>query len=155
MVLGIGGFMWTVGSIWAARRGGAGRSALRIWARCSSSPRDCLVAAQSAARQSAAVAGLRDVGRGGLWRRAGDAAPDELGDGVLAARAVGRGERRGADYADARRRRGGALMGAVLNAIGSDPDHLRLSITAIFGLAALIALFPATWRPMSGPSARV
>jgi hypothetical protein len=35
-------------------------------------------------------------------------------------------------------------MGAVLNAIGSDPDHLRLSITAIFSLAALVALFPAT-----------
>jgi hypothetical protein len=30
---------------------------------------------------------------------------------------------------------GGALMGALLNAIGSDPDHLRLSITAIFTLA--------------------
>ncbi|MBV9893089.1 MAG: MFS transporter [Chloroflexi bacterium] len=39
---------------------------------------------------------------------------------------------------------GGALMGAVLNAIGSDPDHLRLSIAAIFSLAALIALVPAT-----------
>jgi Na+/melibiose symporter-like transporter len=39
---------------------------------------------------------------------------------------------------------GGALMGALLSAIGSDPGHLRLSITAIFGLAALIALFPAT-----------
>jgi hypothetical protein len=39
---------------------------------------------------------------------------------------------------------GGALMGAVLNAIGTDADHLRLSITAIFTLAALIALFPAT-----------
>jgi MFS family permease len=39
---------------------------------------------------------------------------------------------------------GGALMGAVLNAIGTDPDHLRLSITAIFSMTALIALFPAT-----------
>lgn len=38
----------------------------------------------------------------------------------------------------------GALMGAVLNAIGTDPDHLRVSITAIFSLAALIALVPAT-----------
>jgi Na+/melibiose symporter-like transporter len=43
---------------------------------------------------------------------------------------------------------GGALMGALLNAIGSDPDHLRLSITAIFGMAALLALWPATFgRP--------
>jgi len=32
----------------------------------------------------------------------------------------------------------------VLNAIGSDPDHLRLSIAAIFSLTTLIALFPAT-----------
>ena len=38
----------------------------------------------------------------------------------------------------------GALMGAVLNAIGTDPDRLHLSITAIFGLTGLIALFPAT-----------
>jgi hypothetical protein len=38
----------------------------------------------------------------------------------------------------------GALMGALLNAIGSDRDHLRLSIAVIFGVAALIALFPAT-----------
>ena len=45
----------------------------------------------------------------------------------------------------------GALMGALLNAIGSDPDHLRLSITAIFSLAALLALWPATFgRPMVG-----
>ena len=39
---------------------------------------------------------------------------------------------------------GGALMGALLNAIGSDADHLRLSIAAIFSMAALIALVPAT-----------
>ena len=42
----------------------------------------------------------------------------------------------------------GALMGALLNAIGSDPVHLRLSITAIFSMAALLALWPATFgRP--------
>jgi hypothetical protein len=38
----------------------------------------------------------------------------------------------------------GALMGAVLNAIGTDPDHLQVSIAAIFSLTGLIALFPAT-----------
>jgi hypothetical protein len=39
-------------------------------------------------------------------------------------------------------------MGALLNAIGSDPGHLQLSIAAIFGLAGLLALFPATFgRP--------
>jgi protease II len=39
---------------------------------------------------------------------------------------------------------GGALMGAVLNAFGSDPDHLHIAIAAVFVVAALIALFPAT-----------
>jgi predicted MFS family arabinose efflux permease len=39
---------------------------------------------------------------------------------------------------------GGALMGAVLNGIGSDADHLRVSIAAIFSLAAVIGLVPAT-----------
>jgi hypothetical protein len=38
----------------------------------------------------------------------------------------------------------GALMGALLNAIRSDRAHLRLWIAPIFGLAALLALFPAT-----------
>ena len=35
-------------------------------------------------------------------------------------------------------------MGAVLNAIGSDAAQLSTSITAIFLLSALIALWPAT-----------
>ena len=38
----------------------------------------------------------------------------------------------------------GALMGALLNAIGSDAEHLRWAITAIFVLSGLIALWPAT-----------
>ena len=38
----------------------------------------------------------------------------------------------------------GALMGALLNAIGSDPEHLRTSITVIFLVCAAIALWPAT-----------
>jgi MFS family permease len=40
---------------------------------------------------------------------------------------------------------GGAIMGAVLNVIGSDADHLRTSIVTIFVLAAIIALWPATF----------
>src|SRR5258708_28252933 len=46
----------------------------------------------------------------------------------------------------------GALMGAVLNAIGSDPDHLRLPITAIFRMAALPARCPAPLRPPQVPA---
>ena len=38
----------------------------------------------------------------------------------------------------------GALMGAVLNAIGSDPAHLHTAVTAIFACVALLALYPAT-----------
>ena len=48
---------------------------------------------------------------------------------------------------------GGALMGSVLNTIGSDPGQLRLSITAIFTVASVIALFPATiGRPKIRPT---
>ena len=42
----------------------------------------------------------------------------------------------------------GALMGALLNAIGTAPGQLHLAIAAIFSLTALIALWPATFgRP--------
>ncbi|HEY3059260.1 MAG TPA: MFS transporter [Chloroflexota bacterium] len=42
----------------------------------------------------------------------------------------------------------GALMGALLNAIGTDPGQLRTSIAAIFALSAIVALWPATFgRP--------
>jgi MFS family permease len=39
---------------------------------------------------------------------------------------------------------GGALLGAVLNFFGSDPAHLQTAITAIFGVVCVVALFPAT-----------
>jgi MFS family permease len=58
---------------------------------------------------------------------------------------------------------GGALMGALLNGIGADPDHLRLSIVAIFLLAFLFGLWPATFgrpnveqrEPLRPPEARL
>jgi predicted MFS family arabinose efflux permease len=57
---------------------------------------------------------------------------------------------------------GGALMGALLNAIGADPAHLRLSIVAIFLLVFLLGLWPATLgrphineRPAHEPSMAV
>lgn len=39
---------------------------------------------------------------------------------------------------------GGALMGALLHGIGADPEHMQTSISAIFTLAAVIAIMPAT-----------
>jgi len=46
---------------------------------------------------------------------------------------------------------GGALMGALLNGIGADPAHLRLSIVAIFLLVFVLGLWPATLgRPRLG-----
>jgi hypothetical protein len=46
----------------------------------------------------------------------------------------------------------GALMGAVLNFIGTDADHLRSAISVIFILVAVIALWPATFgRPRVQP----
>jgi MFS family permease len=144
LVLSVGGFMWTVGSIFAAARTGkwpirlARAGALLI-----------VVAGVSIAAQSAlgnlplpliyvtwAAAGC-GVGLAMIhltnWSLVYSPASQS---GVISAatqtmRMLGSAA-------------GGALMGAVLNAIGSDPDHLRLSITAIFSLAAVIALVPAT-----------
>jgi predicted MFS family arabinose efflux permease len=48
----------------------------------------------------------------------------------------------------------GALMGALLNAIGTAPGQLHLAIAAIFSLTAVIALWPATFgRPRIGQRA--
>ena len=48
----------------------------------------------------------------------------------------------------------GALMGALLNAIGTAPGQLHVAIAAIFSLTALIALWPATFgRPRIGQRA--
>jgi hypothetical protein len=43
---------------------------------------------------------------------------------------------------------GSALLGAVLNFVGSDPGHLQTAVTSIFGVVCVVALFPATFgRP--------
>jgi len=39
---------------------------------------------------------------------------------------------------------GGALMGALLHGIGSDPAHITTGIAAVFALAAAFAIMPAT-----------
>jgi MFS family permease len=144
LVLSVGGFMWTIGSIFASTRTGAWPirlawigALLVVFAGAS-------VAAQSALGNlplpliyiTWAAAGF-GVGLAMLhltnWSLVYSPASQS---GVISAatqtmRMLGSAA-------------GGALMGALLNAIGTDADHLRLSITAVFSLAALIALVPAT-----------
>jgi MFS family permease len=144
LVLSVGGFMWTVGSILAATR--TGRWPIRLaWVGAML----IVIAGISIAAQSVlgslplaliyvtwGAAGL-GVGLAMLhltnWSLVYSPASQS---GVISAasqtmRMLGSAA-------------GGALMGAVLNAIGSDGDHLRLSIAAIFSLTALVALVPAT-----------
>jgi MFS family permease len=144
VVLGLGGSLWTIGSIYAA--GQVGRWPMRL-ARGGALlivVASCLVAAQSAIGNLPLVLIYLSWGAAGFG----------IGLAVLHlanwAIVYSPASQAGAVSAAVQTMRmlgsaaGGALMGALLNAIGSDPDHLRLSITAIFGLAALIALFPAT-----------
>jgi len=144
VVLGIGGFMWTVGSIFASTR--AGRWPVRL----------ALIGAVLIAIASALVAAQSAIGNLPLaliyvsWAAAGfgvGLAMLHLTNWVLV---YSTPAQTGAVSAATQTMRmlgsaaGGALMGALLNAIGSDAGHLRLSIAAVFGMAALLALFPAT-----------
>ncbi len=144
LVLSVGGFMWTVGSIFAASRTGPWPIRLaRLGAIL------VALAAGSIALQSAlgnlplpliyvtwAAAGF-GVGLAMLhltnWALVYSPASQSgvVSGATQTMRLLGSAA-------------GGALLGSVLNAIGSDPDHLRTSITAIFSLSASIALFPAT-----------
>jgi len=144
LVLSVGGFMWTVGSIFAASR--TGQWPIRL-ARVGAIL--VAVAAASIALQSAlgnlplpliyvtwAAAGF-GVGLAMLhltnWSLVYSPASQSgvVSGATQTMRLLGSAA-------------GGALLGAALNAIGTDPDHLRTSIAAIFSLSALIALFPAT-----------
>jgi MFS family permease len=144
VALGIGGFMWTVGSIYASTR--AGRWPVRL----------ALIGAVLVAVACALVAAQAAIGNLPLaliylsWAAAGfgvGLAMLHLSNWALVYTPAAQ---TGAVSAAVQTMRmlgsaaGGALMGALLNAIGSDPAHLRFSIAAVFGLAALIALFPAT-----------
>jgi MFS family permease len=155
LVLSVGGFLWTVGSIYASTKTGA-------WP-----PRLALIGAVLIAVAGACVAVQSALGNLPLvfiyiaWGVAGfgvglamlhitnwalvfspPAQSGAVSGAVQTMRMLGSAA-------------GGALMGAILNAIGSDPDHLRLSITAIFSTMALIALFPATiGRPKVGARIR-
>jgi len=144
VVLGIGGFMWTLGSIFASTR--AGRWPVRL----------ALIGAALIAVASALVAAQSAIGNLPLelisvsWAAAGfgvGLAMLHLTNWVLV---YSPAQQAGTVSAAVQTMRmlgsaaGAALMGAVLNAIGSDSGHLRLSIAAVFALAALLALFPAT-----------
>jgi MFS family permease len=144
LVLSIGGFMWTCGSIFASTRAGRWPQRLALLGAVLIAVAGISIAAQSALGTlplaliyvTWAAAGL-GVGLALLhlmnWALV-YSPPQQSGavsGAVQTMRMVG-----GAAV--------GALMGAVLNAIGSDPEHLRSAITAIFGLTALLALFPAT-----------
>jgi MFS family permease len=144
LVLSVGGFMWTVGSIWAAGR--TGRWPIRL----------AVIGAVMIAIACFSIAAQSVLGNLPLpliyvtWMGAGfgvGLAMLHLTNWALVySPASQSGVISGATQT--MRMLGsasvGALMGAVLNAIGTDPDHLRLSITAIFTLTGLIALFPAT-----------
>jgi MFS family permease len=148
IVLGIGGFTWTLGSIWAASRGGRWPQRLAIIGALLITLASLSIAAQSALGNlplafiyvTWAAAGF-GVGLAMLhltnWALvyAPAAQSGAVSGAVQTMRMLGSAA-------------GAALMGAVLNAIGSDQAHLRLSITAIFITSAIIALWPATFgRP--------
>ena len=144
LVLSVGGFMWTVGSIWASTRTGRWPIRLAHHRRGADRARVFFDCRAVAARESAAAADLRDVGGAGFG--VGLAMLHLTNWALVYSPASQSGVVSGATQT--MRMLGsasvGALMGAVLNAIGTDGDHLRMSITAIFTLTGLIALFPAT-----------
>ncbi len=144
LVLSVGGFMWTVGSIWAATRTGRWPIRLAILGAVLIAVACFSIAAQSLLGNlplpliyvTWAGAGF-GVGLAMLhltnWALV-YSPPSQSGvisGATQTMRMLGSASV-------------GALMGAVLNAIGTDGDQLRLSITAIFTLTGLIALFPAT-----------
>ena len=123
VVLGIGGFMWTVGSIFAASR--TGRWPVRLGAYRRRADRDCQRPGRrsSGHRKSAAGVDLRKLGRGWLRRRPGHAAFVELGSRVFTASPDWCGERGGPDDAHAGQcgRRGADGRAAERHRLGPGP----------------------------------
>jgi predicted MFS family arabinose efflux permease len=144
LVLSVGGFMWTAGSIFASTRSGAWPIRL------------ALVGALLIALAAGSIAAQSVLGNLPLefiyvaWAAAGFGVGLAMLHLTNWALVYSPASQSGVVSGATQTMRmlgsaaGGALMGALLNAIGSDPDHLRLSIAAIFGMAALLALFPAT-----------
>ncbi len=144
LVLSVGGFMWTVGSIWASTRTGRWPIRLAIIGAVLIAVACFCIAAQSLLGNLPLP--LIYVTWAGAGFGVGLAMLHLTNWALVYSPASQSGVISGATQT--MRMLGsaavGALMGAVLNAIGTDPDHLRLSITAIFSLTGLIALFPAT-----------
>jgi predicted MFS family arabinose efflux permease len=148
VVLGIGGFMWTVGSIWASGRGGHWPKRLALIGALLITVAGLSIAAQSA------LGNLPLAFIYVTWAGAGFGVGLAMLHLTNWALVYAPASQSGAVSGAVQTMRmlgsatGGALMGALLNAIGSDPEHLRLSITAIFVMTAIIALWPATFgRP--------
>jgi MFS family permease len=148
VVLGIAGFMWTAASVWSSTQTGQWPKRLAMMGALLIVTASLLVAGQALlgtlplpllyVTWAAAGVGI-GLAMLHLTNWALTYAPAAQSGAVGGATQIMR--LLGAAAA-------GALMGALLNAIGPDTDHLRLSIAAIFGLSALIALFPATFgRP--------
>ena len=144
LVLSVGGFMWTVGSIFASTRTGHWPMRLAVLGALLIALAGASIAAQSllgtlplpliyvtwaAAGFGVGLAVLHITNWALVYSPA--AQSGAISGAVQTMRMLGSAA-------------GGALMGALMNAIGSDPDHLRMSIAAIFSTAALLALFPAT-----------
>jgi MFS family permease len=145
LVLSIGGFMWTAGSLVASNRGTgpwpmrlviggallislAGLS-ISLQAALGSLPLPLIYVAWGMAGFGVGLAMLHLMNWAIVFSPA--AHSGAVSGAVQTARMLGSAA-------------GGALLGAVLNAIGSDPAHLQTAVTSIFGVVCVVALFPAT-----------
>jgi MFS family permease len=144
VALGIAGFMWTVASIFAAGRSG-------LWPTRLARLGACMLALASASVALEAYFGtLPIVLIYVLWAAAGSGIGLAMLHLTNWSISFSPASQSGSVSAAVQTMRmmggaaGGALMGAVLNALGSDPGHLRGSIAAVFALSAVLALWPAT-----------
>jgi MFS family permease len=144
LVLSVGGFTWTCGSVFASTRAGRWPKRLALLGALLIALAAVSIAAQAAL--GSLPLGLIYVAWAAAGLGIGLALLHLMNWSLVYSPAAHSGAVSGA--IQTMRMLGGAaagaLMGAVLNALGTDPDHLRLSISAIFGLAALLALVPAT-----------
>jgi MFS family permease len=145
LVLSVGGSMWTVGSILASTRGhgqwptrmivGGGLLiplaclSIAVQALIGDLPLPLIYVAWGAAGFGVGLATLHLMNRAIVFAPAGQSGA--VSSAVQAMRMLGSAAV-------------GALMGALLNAIGTAPGQLHLAIAAIFSLTALIALWPTT-----------
>jgi MFS family permease len=145
LVLSIGGSMWTVGSLVAASRG-TGRWPMRMvvggallislaglsvaaQAALGTLPLPLIYLTWGAAGFGIGLAMLHLMNWAIVFSPANQSGA--VSGAVQTARMLGSAA-------------GGALLWALLNAVGSDSAHLQQAIAAVFLVAGLVALFPAT-----------